>query len=601
MKTSTPARAGFSFFLHSHLPWVMRHGRWPHGVEWLHEATLATYLPLIAAGRRLGARGLRGGLTISISPILGEQLAHPLFAGEMRAYLEERVRTSTEEARRFESKGDDALARLARRAQDSCERAIALLFDELRGDLLGAFADLARSGVIELATCGATHGYFPLLGRDESIALQIRLARTSHEARFGQTPRGMWLPEAAYRPAGWWNSPSGGETRFRPGVEEFLARESVRYVIVDSALLLAGRAASVDPVQFAQDARSGEAIAGDDADAHGLDPHSAYWIARAGDAPPEVACYVRDPSTALQVWSRERGYPGDPAYLEFHKKSDGGGHRYWRVTGADVDLGEKGIYDPDLAAERVRSHADHFAGLVRTSLAGAPASATLVAPFDAELFGHWWAEGVDWLEGVLTRLASDSDVALESLADRLERNPPRRAVHLPEGSWGKGGGHEVWRNPNVDWTWAMVHRAEDEVWSLVDRARRGFSSDARRIALAALRQLLLASASDWQFLMTTGSAVDYATERLRLHAEDALHLAELGRRVVAGQGLVSSERRLLEAIEARDDPFPDLASVVNLDERLRANGASDPLAAKSFRREAFVDRSRRVRPSIHEG
>ncbi len=610
MTRPTRSRASFSFFLHGHLPWVTRHGRWPHGVEWLHEATLATYLPLLAAGRRLRERGIAGGLTISISPILAEQLGHPLFRGEMAAYVDERIRTSAEESLRFDERGDAELARLAERARDNYAAARHFLFDTLGGDILGGFADLDRSGTIELATCGATHGYFPLLSRDETIALQVRLARRTHERRFGAPPRGLWLPEAAYRPAGWWSSPSDGSQHLRCGVEEFLGREGIGYVIVDSALLTGGRAIGTyfdrlapggvpaqdtldraeSPVRVEPAAR----VAGGSE----LDTRASYWIARAGGAPAEVACFVRDPGTALQVWSRDRGYPGDPAYLEFHKKSDGGGHRYWRVTGPEADLGDKAIYDPEAAAERVRAHADHFAQLVRTTLAGAPEGAILVAPFDAELFGHWWAEGVEWLTGVLVRLAAAGDVELATLGAHLDRVPPERVVSLPEGSWGAGGRHDVWMNPSVAWTWPLVHRAEDEVWALVARARRSSSSAARRLAVAALRQLLLLCASDWQFLITTGSAVDYAANRLRLHADDTLRLAELGRKALAGRELTAEETAFVDATEARDDPFPDLAAAVSLDAPLRASGVSDSREARSVPREAFADHFRRGPLSI---
>ncbi len=587
--TSIPA---FSFFLHSHIPWVVRHGRWPHGVEWLCEAAFATYLPLLRAGRRLRARGIGGGLTCSISPILAEQLAHPEFKEEMRLWIEARIRTSAEEAARFDASGESARAGLAGVWEEAYRKAASFLFEELHGDILGGFADLARSGTIELATCGATHGYLPLLARDETIALQVALARRTHEARFGDAPRGMWLPEAAYRPAGWWRSPSDGSLTMRAGVEGFLAREEIRYFLVDSALLTGGT-----PLGISSDrrrhafTRDGVVLPPETP----LDTRVAYWVSDASGAPPEVAAFVRDPRTALQVWSRDSGYPGDPAYLEFHKKSEGGGHRYWRVTGADVDLADKVLYVPEEAAARVRAHAEHFVSLVRATLDGATEDGILVAPFDAELFGHWWNEGVDWLEEVLGRLAADPAVRLASLADHLERDPPNAVVRFPEGSWGAGGRHDVWANPEVKWTWRSIHRAEHEVWALVERAQRSTHDAARRIATAALRQLLVLVSSDWQFLITTGSAVDYATARLELHADAALRLAELGRRVLAGSALAESDLAFVESVEARDDPFPQLADLVNLAARPRAFAATGSPEERFFRREEREDRFPRAR------
>ena len=436
-------------------------------------------------------------MTLSISPILAEQLVHPVFVEEMRAYLEERIRTSGEEARRFEERGEEKLASLARTWREIYERSHAFFFEDLRADLPGAFRDLAQTGTIELATCGATHGYFPLLARDESIALQVRLAHRAHEMRFGARPRGMWLPEAAYRPSGWWQSPVDGTRVLRPGVEEFLARENIHYFLVDASLLAGGKIVGTYHDRMKSGAHPPMPRRRDTAGT-ALDSRLLYQAADAQGDPSGVSFFVRDPATAMQVWSKDRGYPGDPEYLEFHKKSDGGGHRYWRITGAGVDLGEKDIYDPVRAQARVRAHAEHFADLVRGALRGAPDGAILAAPFDAELFGHWWHEGVDWLEQVVERLHRDSGVQPISLSTHQERFSSPEIVKLPEGSWGQGGQHHVWLNPEVEWTWKKIHPAEEEVWSLVERAKRSTNEDARRATVAALRQLLL-------FVLRTGN------------------------------------------------------------------------------------------------
>lgn len=578
---------------------MIGHGRWPHGLEWLLEASLATYLPLVRLGRRLQERGHSGGLTISVSPILAEQLAHPVFASEFRAYLEERIRTSAEEEKRFEERGDGKLVSLARHWRQYYESALQFYFEELNGDLPGALQALADSGTIELATCGATHGYFPLLARDESIDLQVRLARHTHESRFGAPPHGMWLPEAAYRPAGWWQSPSDGTRVLRPGIEEFLSRENIHYFLVDASLLAGGKIVGTyhDRMKKSPAPPRAEHALAHEAP---LDTRRSYRAANAEGESSGVSFFVRDPATALQVWSKDRGYPGDPEYLEFHKKSDGGGHRYWRVTGPDTDLGDKDVYHPAKAGARVRAHAEHFADLVRSALHGAPDGAIVAAPFDAELFGHWWHEGIDWLEQVLLQLHEQGAPRPISLRDHEHRFIPREVVRLPEGSWGQGGQHHVWLNPQVEWTWKKIHPAEEEVWALVERARRSPSAPARRAATAALRQLLLLCASDWQFLMTTESAAEYAALRVNEHAAHALRFAALGRKALAGKETEAEEWEFLEQIEERDNPFPDLARVVNLDESPRASAVSDSPEARSSRREGFADPSPRSRSASPE-
>ncbi|HET9886685.1 MAG TPA: 1,4-alpha-glucan branching protein domain-containing protein, partial [bacterium] len=341
-----------------------------------------------------------------------------------------------------------------------------------------------------------------------------------------------------------------------------------------------------------------------------LDTRSSYRAANSEGESSGVSFFVRDATTATQVWSKDHGYPGDPAYLEFHKKSEGGGHRYWRVTGPQTDLGDKDLYDPGRASARAHAHAQHFADLVRSALRDAPDGAIVAAPFDAELFGHWWHEGIEWLEQVLHQLhdaaAGSSPSSRHAqpqptlLRQHEHRFPPEQVVKLPEGSWGQGGHHHVWLNPQVEWTWQKIHPAEEEVWSLVERVRRSSNAPARWAATAALRQLLLLCASDWQFLMTTESASEYAAERVNEHADHVRRFAALGRKALAGRTIDEQEWEFLQQIEERDNPFPDLAQVVNLGEPPPAYAASDSRAARSSPREESADHSPRSRHAIPE-
>ena len=562
MNVSSP-RHYFALFLHGHLPWVLPYGRWPHGAEWLCEATIETYLPLIGAARRLRERGLSGNLTLGVSPVLAEQLASPRFADLFREYLEDRMVTAGEEAERFANEKRSEMAALARRWRTFYGETRRLFFESLGGDLLGALRDLEASGTIEIATCGATHAYLPLLARDESIALQLELARRVHERHFGQAPRGIWLPEAAYRPGGKWKSATDPQdVREREGLETFLARAGMRWFLVDSSLLTGGRCVGAYPGHFRD--RMGKAVGPPDevpasaGPSRPRDTSRSYWVAGGVESSPVVRFFVRDPDTALQVWSGEHGYPGDPAYLEFHKRSDGGGHHYWRVTGPGADLGDKEIYDPGVASRRVEAHADHFQWLVESELDGKPDGAILAAPFDAELFGHWWFEGISWLEKVLERFQAGEHVHPTSFSRHAGDFPPDEIVRLPEGSWGEGGRHWVWLNPEVEWMWKLVHPAENETWDLWRRAE----AEARRVATAAGRQLVLLCASDWPFLVTTGTAADYATQRIRRHAEDIARLLAMCARALEGEPLEDTERQFLDEIDARDDLFPEMADAM---------------------------------------
>src|SRR6058998_762262 len=128
-------------------------------------------------------------------------------------------------------------------------------------------------------------------------------------------------------------------------------------------------------------------------------PYRAYRVSGRG-VRPAVAALVRDPRSSMQIWSRHQGYPGDEWYLEFHKIRWPGGLKLWRVSGANVDLGGKRPYEPSAAHERAMGHASHFVHLLQ-SLAQQQADrggeGIIVAPFDTELFGHWWFEGADFL------------------------------------------------------------------------------------------------------------------------------------------------------------------------------------------------------------
>jgi 1,4-alpha-glucan branching enzyme len=565
------SRRHFSFFLHGHLPWVLGHGRWPHGAEWLAEAAVETWIPLLRALERLRQDGLRGGVTLSVSPVLAEQLGHERFRTLLDDYLADRERTASLDARREwpDEAGRQELAGWWRRFYREERR----FLEAIDGDLLGELRSLADSGVVELATCGATHHYFPLLARDESIALQTELAVRVHERHFGRRPDGIWLPECGYRPAGIWHGRSG-QARERVGVEEIVARSGLSWFVVDSALVTGGRALGSYPDRTHDLRGAREAARAGNAERPvrpGGDTRYSYRVASPGTA-SRVLCFARDPGTGLQVWSGERGYPGDPAYLDFHKKSDTGGHRYWRVTGPGVDLGDKEAYSPEEAAKRVESHAHHFSELVAATLAGTDDGAILCAPYDAELFGHWWFEGVDWIEGTLRRLRERDDVILTTLSRHAREYPPRSVMALPEGSWGEGGGHAVWSNPHVDWTWDLVDPAEEEVWDLVARSHDA-PPLARRFALGAVREFLLLGASDWAFLVTTNGAPDYAAERVRTHADDVARLAEATRRLLDGQEPRPDDLAALEEIESRDDLFPELEEAVAAAERVAREAA----------------------------
>jgi 1,4-alpha-glucan branching enzyme len=402
-----------------------------------------------------------------------------------------------------------------------------------------------------MITCAATHGYLPLLSRDESIHLQLRTAIETHRRYFGRPPRGIWLPECAYRPRVL--QPSG----VRPGIEEFLARYGLRFFVTDHHLLAGGSPSSPyrDWVPALRTLAQGGTPSA--SPRGGPSPYRTYHVASPSGAGAAVA-FVRDPRSTLQVWSRDAGYPGDFAYLEFHKKHFPGGIRYWRVTDSTRDLGTKRVYDPKRAEDQSEAHARHFVTLVGTTLAELDQRpALLCAPYDAELFGHWWFEGPAWLERV-TQGLRENGVEPMTLSEALEACPPDAAVSLREGSWGEGGDHRVWLNPETQWVWDRIWSAEQRLLGLLGQLGPEPPALLRRIAAQACRELLLLQASDWPFLITTWSARDYAERRASEHAAALEQLVGMGERLRSGEGPGHDGERLLSDLERADFCFPGL-------------------------------------------
>ncbi|NOZ79778.1 MAG: DUF1957 domain-containing protein [Acidobacteria bacterium] len=484
--TFNPRPRALSFVLHTHLPWLLGHGSWPHGEDWLAEAVIHSYLPLIEVFERLRDEGLRNLLTLSITPILASQLADPRARDLVDRYFEQRL-----EASRATVPGFTLAAWWAERYEGT--RAT---WRRLNKDIVGALAGLARDEVIELATCAATHAYLPLAHTQQLISLEMKTAVDVHERLFGIKPEGAWLPECAYRPGGAWRHPvTGARETFRPGLETFLAAAGIKWTVVDTHLVLGGKPGISSAGESASELAVVEGAVAE-----------AIWIGASN-----VAAFVREPRSALQVWSRDHGYPGDARYLDFHKRHWPSGLRFWRVTHPRADLADKKPYDPAAADDAVRAHADHFVSLV-THLAGLD-DGVAVCPFDTELFGHWWFEGPQWLEHVLRQAAAHPSLSPTSAGHQLRRDPPRVRLSLPEGSWGEGGDHRVWVNPATESMWHELGSSEFAVNEACLRPAR------LKLKRAILNQLMILAASDWPFLVTTGAARDYAEERFAQHRE----------------------------------------------------------------------------------
>ena len=557
----------FSFVLHAHLPYVLAHGRWPHGMDWILESAAETYIPVLDVFNRLVQEGHSPKVTVGITPVLAEQLAHDSFKSELERYLQQRIGSAIENEREFQSQGFGHRASLAKRWQEFFSGVLQRFREKYNRDIVGAFRALQDAGHIEIITSAATHGYLPLIGTDENVQAQIAVGVSTYQRHFGRQPRGCWLPECAYRPRYAWkppvDGPLGDTPTLRKGVEEFLSESGVAYFIVDSHLLRGGKAIGVYVSRFP----SLKVLWQQFADQYqplpqkeDLTEHRCYFV-HGGEAAEAVSVLARDERTGLQVWSGEWGYPGDGWYLEFHKKHFPGGHRYWRVTSAKCDLADKWEYEPDKAAERTPGQADHFKNLVKDLLREHRArfndAGIVCAPYDAELFGHWWFEGPEWLYYVLKWMSQDPEIRLVTCSEHLAENPPTAGVALPEGSWGEGGFHWIWLNEWTAWTWEHIYEAEVEFRNFVRKNPRA-SGELLEVLRQAGRELLLLEGSDWQFLISTWSARDYAETRVSEHFSCFKRLTDLARRLASGQDVSPEDWNYFHAIQERDQLFPDL-------------------------------------------
>jgi 1,4-alpha-glucan branching enzyme len=482
--------------------------------------------PLLGAFERLAGRSGLLGITINLTPILAEQIRDPLINRHFQVYLAERIERAETDVARFAGEGGRRAA-AAVFHRDRYRGASDLYHRVIEGDVLRAFRELEESGRIEIASCAATHGYLPLLDDPAAVRFQIQTGMESHERNFGRKPRSFWLPECAYE----------------PGLERFLEEAEVKVFFVETHLVTGGRArgkALGDVVGPYAEMRRPASTAVELPARSGTTFRTYY----AGQS--NVAVIARNERTGLQVWSAAHGYPGDGVYREFHKKDDVSGLHYWRVTGSDVDLGEKDLYDPGMAAAQARSHATHFDEVIRSELdayrSGTGNNGLVAMAYDTELFGHWWLEGVEFLAETIRKLARDGDVQLTTAGAFVDAHPPADHIELPEGSWGNGGDHRTWLNPDTQWTWPEIHERQRRAASLLG------SDSAAADQLA--RELLLLQSSDWQFLMTTGQAHDYAVQRFEEHVRRFDSLAD------AMDANSPELPVLVDELYELDNPFP---------------------------------------------
>lgn len=511
--------------LHAHLPYV-RHPEYPDFLEedWFYEGLTETYLPLLSIFERLVSEKIHFRVTMTITPSLAGMMSDDLLMTRYGARIAKLAELADKEAERTKNRREfNRSAILYKNILADCRR----LLDKYDGRILAGFRKLQDSGHIEIITCCATHGFLPLMTHRAAAIAQIRAAKKDYRRHFGRNPRGIWLAECAYS----------------PGIEEILRQEGIRFFFLE---------------------------------AHGIlyaEPRPRYGIFAPLYTPSGVACFGRDQETAHQVWSADAGYPGDPSYREFYRDigydlpydyikpylHDDGvrrnvGLKYYRVTGK-VSLDAKMPYDPSKASATAAAHAGNFL-FNRTKQAEYLSSVmdrppVVVSPFDAELFGHWWFEGPLFLDYLFRKIHYDQNIVkCITPSEYLSRFPKNQISSPAASSWGDKGYFEVWLNGSNDWIYRHLHKAEERMTKIA-RDNPSARGDARRALNQMARELMLAQSSDWAFIMTTGTMVEYARKRTTDHLRRFTKLYE---HIRTGR----IDRKYVAELERRDNIFPDM-------------------------------------------
>jgi len=539
---------------------------WPHGMDWLNEAAAECYIPILNTLFQLKEEGYKPHLTIGITPVLAEQISSDAFRQNFIEYLEGKINFAIKDQDLFKSWNNKHLVNLAKMWQNFYTKILTDFKEKYEQNLIKYFKILQDEEIIEVITSAATHGYLPLIGNDECVQAQIKTAVKNYKKLFGRNPKGIWLPECAYRPAYKWERPVGKKIVFeRKGIEEILSENNIYYFIIDTHLLKGGEAVGVYVERFEALKKLWEIFKQqykpDPVDIEKT-PYETYILRPKEDMEP-VTVFTRDPETSIQVWSAEHGYPGDGWYLEFHKKHFPGGHRYWRVTSSKASLGDKLEYDPTKVEDRIKENAGHFKSLIHNLLKNyynksGNIPGIVVAPYDTELFGHWWFEGPRFLYYVLKWIEDDPEIGLTTCGKYMEEFPSTKIIRIPEGSWGEGQGHWIWLNEWTEWTWEKIYECEYKMVEFVNKYADTNDNNIKNILKQLARELLLLESSDWQFLISTWSARDYAENRVAEHYTRFKKLANMLETYASGNHVDEGDWTYLGILEKTDKIFEEI-------------------------------------------
>ena len=504
----------------------MRHPEFEEFLEedWFYEAITETYIPLIDTFEGLINDNVAFKVTISLSPTLLAMFSDPLLQDRYIKHIESLIELAQRECER--TNWQPQFNGLARMYLEKFRKARYVFVEKYKRNLINAFRALNNSGNVEVITCASTHGFLPLFEVNKNaVRAQIKIAADYYKKLFGRPPLGMWLPECGYNPSD----------------DKYLAESGIKYFIVDTHGILHGS------------------------------PRPKYGIFAPVYCKSGVAAFGRDVESSRAVWSAEEGYPGDYNYREFYRDIgfdldydyirpyihiDGTrintGIKYFRITGRTHN---KEPYDLRAAADKAAEHAGNFMFNRQKQIEHIndviKKKPIIISPYDTELYGHWWYEGPQWLNYLFRKIHFDQDIIkLVTPFQYLQENSRNQVITPSMSSWGWKGYSEVWLEGSNDWIYRHIHKAQERMVELAKTYYRENGIKGRALNQAA-RELLLLEASDWPFIMKTGTVVTYAVKRIKDH---------LGRFTRLYEDIKSNsiDERWLSDIEWRDNLFPEI-------------------------------------------
>ncbi|MGA1825681.1 MAG: 1,4-alpha-glucan branching protein domain-containing protein [bacterium] len=527
---SEPNHKGYlCLILHAHLPFVRHPGKEIYlEEEWLFEAMTECYIPILKVLYQFVEENIDFRLTVSLSPPLITMFEDPLLQKKYILYLERLINLSEQEIKRTKRK--TVFYNLAEMYyKNFCE--IKRLFCTVyKKSLVQAFKKLNDLGLVEIITSAGTHGFLPILQLNPAaVRSQIESAVDLYKKTFGKDLTGIWLPECGYY----------------EGLDNLLREYGIRYFILDSHGLLNG---SDKP---------------------------KYGVYSPVFCPSGVAGFARDPESSSQVWSAQSGYPGDPDYREFYRdigfdldtdyikeftlpngQRRHTGIKYYRITGSD----NKEPYIFQNAMNKAAIHAQYFmenkikqiTTIDNSMFRDSNRMPIIVAPFDAELFGHWWYEGPDWLNFLFRKIVFDQSVIKLSTPSEYLKEHPVNQIMVPSAStWGDKGYSEVWIDESNDWIYPYLTKGARRLQLLIEKYGESQDPLIERALKQAVRELMLAQSSDWAFIIKAGTTVEYAYNRIKEHIERFNIISDQ----IRNQKV---DKKWLEKIEYEDNIFPDL-------------------------------------------